>query len=183
MRWMSAVIRPGNIVFDIGTADGHEALIAAKLVGPTGKVFAFEPDPAMRDLLRANLGRNPELAGRIHVMPFFVGKEHDPAGGVVSLDGLCRRDDPSSLPVPQVVKVDVDGPEREVLAGMQQLARLACPHTFVECHVGPSIESAVREFFLELNIPTRRRDPSLFETSRHGFNTWVWTVVPSARRT
>jgi hypothetical protein len=183
MRWMSAVIRPGNIVFDIGTADGHEALIAAKLVGPTGKVFAFEPDPAMRDLLRANLGRNPELAGRIRVMPFFVGKEHDPAGGVVSLDGLCRRDDPSSLPVPQVVKVDVDGPEREVLAGMQQLARLACPHTFVECHVGPSIESAVREFFLELNIPTRRRDPSLFETSRHGFNTWVWTVVPSARRT
>jgi hypothetical protein len=133
----------------------------------------------MRELLRANLERNPELAGRIRVMPFFVGKEHNPAGGMVSIDGLCQTDGPTALPVPQVVKVDVDGPEREVLNGMRQLARAACPHTFVECHIGPIVENAVRQFFRELNIPIMRRDPSVFETSRHGFNTWVWTVRPS----
>jgi hypothetical protein len=176
MRWMSAVIRPGDVVYDVGTADGHEALIAAKLVGPTGRVIGFEPNPAIRGMLDANLARNPELASRITVLPHFVGATHDPAANVVSIDGLCCKDNPAALPVPHAVKIDVDGPEREVLAGMQQLARAACPHAFVECHIEPAVEEAVRDFFRGLNIPTERSDPSVFDVARNGFNTWVWTT-------
>jgi hypothetical protein len=36
MRWMSRTIEPGHVLYDIGSADGHEALIAAKLVGSAG---------------------------------------------------------------------------------------------------------------------------------------------------
>jgi FkbM family methyltransferase len=36
--------KPGTVVFDIGTNIGYVALKLAKEVGPTGKVYGFEPD-------------------------------------------------------------------------------------------------------------------------------------------
>ncbi len=39
----------------------------AQLIGPTGRVHAFEPAPRNRELLEGNLGLNPQLAPRIVV--------------------------------------------------------------------------------------------------------------------
>jgi hypothetical protein len=39
----ASVIRPGDIVFDIGAHVGFYSLLASKMVGPQGRVFAFEP--------------------------------------------------------------------------------------------------------------------------------------------
>lgn len=52
------VVKPGNIVVDIGAHIGYYTLIFAKLVGPTGKVFAFEPDPENFSLLKKNIEMN-----------------------------------------------------------------------------------------------------------------------------
>src|SRR5574341_1039073 len=41
------VIRPGDAVLDIGAGAGTDTLIAARLTGPTGKVFALDITPAM----------------------------------------------------------------------------------------------------------------------------------------
>jgi len=51
-------IKNGDVVLDIGAHIGYYTLIAAKLVGENGKVFAFEPEPTNFDLLELNVKAN-----------------------------------------------------------------------------------------------------------------------------
>lgn len=41
----SDVILPGACVFDIGGFDGSTASLFAEIVGPSGRVYSFEPNP------------------------------------------------------------------------------------------------------------------------------------------
>lgn len=54
----SKFIRPGDVVIDIGAHIGWYTLIAAKLVGKKGKVYAFEPDTTNFKLLTKNIQAN-----------------------------------------------------------------------------------------------------------------------------
>lgn len=45
------LIKPGMVVVDIGANIGYYSLIAAKLVGSSGRVYAFEPVPSNYELL------------------------------------------------------------------------------------------------------------------------------------
>ncbi|WP_369900228.1 FkbM family methyltransferase [Bacillus manliponensis] len=51
-------IKPGNIVIDIGTNVGYFTILAAKLVGTQGKVFGFEANPEVFELLKDNISMN-----------------------------------------------------------------------------------------------------------------------------
>lgn len=51
-------VKKGDVVLDIGANIGYYTLIFAKLVGESGKVFAFEPDPTNFNLLRRNVRNN-----------------------------------------------------------------------------------------------------------------------------
>jgi FkbM family methyltransferase len=59
----------GAVVCDIGGHMGYHSMAFAALVGGSGRVLTFEPNPANRERLRANLDRNSELASRIEVVP------------------------------------------------------------------------------------------------------------------
>jgi FkbM family methyltransferase len=52
------MLAPGMVVVDIGANIGHYTLIAARIVGDTGRVFAFEPDPHNYGLLVKNIEMN-----------------------------------------------------------------------------------------------------------------------------
>jgi SAM-dependent methyltransferase len=43
----AGAIGPGHVVLDVGSGSGTDALIAARLVGPQGKVWALDMTPAM----------------------------------------------------------------------------------------------------------------------------------------
>jgi FkbM family methyltransferase len=58
IKLMPRFIRPGMTVVDAGANIGYVSVFASKLVGPAGRVFCVEPDPANVALLRANLWRN-----------------------------------------------------------------------------------------------------------------------------
>jgi len=51
-------VREGDTVIDIGANIGYFTVLLANLVGPKGKVYAFEPDPRSFSLLRRTIEKN-----------------------------------------------------------------------------------------------------------------------------
>jgi FkbM family methyltransferase len=51
-------VKPGTLVADVGANIGHHSVMLAKMVGPTGRVLAFEPQIRVHNLMRANLALN-----------------------------------------------------------------------------------------------------------------------------
>lgn len=58
LKFVEISLKAGMIVLDIGANQGVYTLLASKLVGPQGKVFAFEPSPRDRKALARNLTLN-----------------------------------------------------------------------------------------------------------------------------
>lgn len=52
------IVTQGMTVVDVGAGIGYYTLIAAKLVGKTGVVYAFEPEPCNYELLSKNIELN-----------------------------------------------------------------------------------------------------------------------------
>jgi len=57
-RFIARFLKPGMNFFDIGANQGFYTLLAAKQVGPQGRVFAFEPAPNECEKLKSNLSVN-----------------------------------------------------------------------------------------------------------------------------
>ena len=55
---MREILKPGMVVLDIGANIGYHTLISSKLVGNTGKIYSFEPEPHNFKLLLKNIEIN-----------------------------------------------------------------------------------------------------------------------------
>ena len=55
LAFVERFVRSGMTVLDVGAHHGLYTLLASKKVGPTGKVFAFEPSQRERRVLRRHL--------------------------------------------------------------------------------------------------------------------------------
>jgi FkbM family methyltransferase len=62
---LERLVQPGSIVLDIGANVGAHTLPLARLVGPKGKVYAFEPTEYAFGKLKRNLQLNPALNLRV----------------------------------------------------------------------------------------------------------------------
>jgi len=147
---------PGDHVWDIGANLGLYTGQFSNRVGLDGSVCAFEPAPAcFQQLLRMGLRNlqlfNVALGDRDATMPFAIA--NDPLGPTHSLadtvnaahaktiDVRVARGDTirreEHLPVPSVIKIDVEGYEEEVLTGLLDTLREPnCRSVFVEVHFG-----------------------------------------------
>lgn len=144
-------IRPGSVVWDVGANMGLFSFAAAGLAGPTGRVYAIEPDAVMANLLRRSAPLNPqaapvevipcaiaeslglarfEIAKRSRASNALAGFQLSQGGGVreletvvtLSLDWLAGQ-----IPPPDVLKIDVEGAELAVLRGARQLLQSRRP--------------------------------------------------------
>jgi FkbM family methyltransferase len=84
---------PCNVV-DVGAHVGTHAIPYARWVRRRGRVWAFEPQSVMADLLRRNADANG-CAGEVTVLPFALGHAD---GARVHLDGVIRDGPNSGLP-------------------------------------------------------------------------------------
>lgn len=135
-------IRPGQVVLDIGANIGYYTLIAAKLVGPKGRVVAFEPDPANFALLKKNVEanghRNVTLfqkalsdrtgKAKLYLNPTNKGDHrlYDSGDGRSFVTVTMARLDDVLLKMDRQVhfiKMDVQGAEASALGGMRGLLR------------------------------------------------------------
>ena len=71
---MQDVLQPGMGVADIGANIGYYTLLAARQVGETGHVYAFEPDPRNVPLLQENVVLN-QMKDRVTVIPQAVADQ------------------------------------------------------------------------------------------------------------
>lgn len=154
-----SLVKPGWTCLDIGANRGLVTIPLADRVGPTGRVHAFEPHPDNLRELRHNL-RSFNLTDRVTAHPFavndgaqdhvqlFSGREDSPSEwNIIGRDADGRPTAPA-LDVPatsldarfpdgspiHLVKIDVEGAESLVLAGMRRILSHQRPILIIECH-------------------------------------------------
>lgn len=158
-------IGPGDEVLDIGAAAGYYTLLSARLVGTTGRVISFEPDPNNLQFLRTHVAQNQ--LDQVTILPIALADETGTArfgGGTGTGTGrLCqeghtevavRRLDDVAAEMdlrPQHMKIDVEGAELAVLRGGQQLIERCKPTIFLSTHDGivPGIHRQCCELLVE----------------------------------
>ena len=141
-RLFERVVEPGMVVVDAGAHVGYFTLAAARLVGPTGRVHSFEPEPVNHALLLRNIELNEyqnvtpvrqALSNQAGNATLFLtaldsGRhstyQHDlPMSGslIIETTTLDEYLENQGWPKIDLVKIDVEGAEIDVLDGMAEL--------------------------------------------------------------
>jgi FkbM family methyltransferase len=148
-------LRPGMVFYDLGANIGLFSLIAARLVGPTGKVISFEPDPEAAARLRRNIVRNgyqnttvvqagvwSETGRRL----FAVADASSPDRGVGRfaaaeaegqdslIDCITLDDFLKNVAAPDAITCDMESAEVEVLRGAKKILQGYRPWIVCELH-------------------------------------------------
>jgi FkbM family methyltransferase len=182
---IAAMVRPGDVVYDIGAHLGFLALGAARLVGAAGRVVAVDADPANIPRLHENSARN-RLDASIQIVhaavwshastqeiAFRRGTAGTSQGGVeadgerpVLADGELIRVPVITLDsfivaggtAPQLIKIDVEGGEHEVLRGGGNLFAQQRPILIVEVH-HPQADAQIRGWLQEFRYSAEWKIP------------------------
>ncbi|WP_439398304.1 FkbM family methyltransferase [Bradyrhizobium sp. PMVTL-01] len=130
---IAARVKPGMTVFDVGAHAGYYTLMLSRLVGHEGRVFAFEANPENAKKLRRHLQindvKNVELieaavSDRTGEAFFEVDPHSDKYGymGTLAESGTpVRTVMLDEFPVPDLVKMDIEGAETRAFAGASRL--------------------------------------------------------------
>jgi FkbM family methyltransferase len=156
LRLAAELVRPGDVIWDIGANLGLFSFAAAAAAGPRGYVLAVEPDAMLVGLLRRSTAANQRQAlvdvlpvavagdlgvGRFHIARrnrstnYLDGYGTAQTGGIrstqlvptVTLNWLATQ-----FPSPNLVKIDVEEAESMVLAGGSDVLRA---HPTIICEV------------------------------------------------
>lgn len=159
---LADLVKPGDVVYDIGGHAGYMALLFSAMVGPTGRVFTFEPSPVnyarlernVNDNRRTNLtvvkaaasDREGEALIEERGTESAILENSKEASAPLSRIRTIRLDNfayGSGNPEPTFMKVDVEGYAGPVLEGMRSILENAHPKILCEIH-NPHEEAHIR---------------------------------------
>jgi FkbM family methyltransferase len=139
-RWYRPKV--GDTVFDMGAYCGVSTYFFSKCVGPSGRVFAFEPDPTSYSLLQKNIARH-QLENVI-TLPFAIAGETSSAefssegtmgstlkrhssratlGSIETVKTISLADACAKYGIPAFAKIDIEGSEIEMLLASEKFLR------------------------------------------------------------
>jgi FkbM family methyltransferase len=198
-------LRPEDSVADVGANVGLVTLQLGALVGPNGRVDAFEPSSLMRRRLSENLSLNRMVQVAVHARMAGAetrqarfadgttksGRRRPPlpielATGVIGVD-CTRLDDALGERRYLVVRIDVAGQELAVLQGMTEMLREANPPALLI-----ALDDALRDYALSPErvmewLAEHGYEIALYDADRHqiGYGAEPWkrsrTVIAIAR--
>jgi len=178
-------LRPGMVFYDAGANIGFFSLLAARLVGETGRVFAFEPDPDIAARLRENARRNAfswltsveaavysrggaiqfERASQLdspdrgtgRVTQAQRGANGNTPPGDATVNALTLDDFVQDHAQPDMLKIDVEGAEVEALRGARQLLHQRHPLILCELH-SAECDAGVRAILAQVGYTVSQLD-------------------------
>lgn len=185
--WLtSRLLRPGDTCVDAGANVGHYTFLMATEVGPSGRVLAFEANPAFVEILRSTIELN-DYGSRVEVhakalweqsdqeKTFFISVNSANSGTsslvdhgwflrpdsqitvkTITLDDAARD---ANLEHFRLVKVDVERAEEFVIAGAKRLlSNHQIDFLIVELVAGTRVQDQLREhgYVGWLAEPTKR---------------------------
>ena len=145
-------VKKDTIFYDLGAHWGYFSILAAKFVGPKGKVYTFEPMPDNYERLTRNIrineienieALNMAVSNVDSTLRFSNSKdtfantyvstseENSIEVKAVSLDKFIEQK--NGLP-PDFIKIDVEGAEADVLEGAEQTIRKYRPVIHLSTH-------------------------------------------------
>jgi FkbM family methyltransferase len=167
------LLRDKMTFVDVGANKGDFTLLAAKLVGPTGRVIAIEPEPRNYSLLCRSIEINgyrnirtfplalsdSEGTARLRLGPVSGAHTLSPEPKIgdntipietTTLDSLLARCGISAV---DVIKIDVQGWELQVLRGANQTLRSnGAMLVLVDLPKQPAKRSAIGEYLADLGL-------------------------------
>lgn len=154
-----ARLRAGQVFYDVGANAGYFSLIAARKVGDSGRVVAFDPVPRNVDTIREQVLLNefeqiceieqvaiaafegvtdlniPERNANAHIAS--IAAPHVPHMNGESVQVRCITLDSyvQTRTIPDLIKVDIEGAEVEALKGAARLlADKQAPEWLITAH-------------------------------------------------
>jgi FkbM family methyltransferase len=177
IRWVRDILRPGGIFVDVGANEGYFSIIAARRCGPSGRVYAVEPQEVCHVALRENMKLNG--CDNIEIVPVLVSDHcgelalhlhtatntgatsvwRQSRSGIRSVRTVCWPLefllDRKSIGTVDLLKIDIEGAEYEAVMGSQQLFRSGRIRA-IALEVHPEIlaerglrDSTIHEFLLD----------------------------------
>jgi FkbM family methyltransferase len=163
-RLLRRLLNPGDHFVDCGANLGYFTLLAARCVGPTGRVDAFEPDPQNRARLEAHLAANETPAQvKVHPValadgageatlyhPTAANQNHGESSLYAPADLATHqpctvrtaRLDALLSALPHLIKMDIEGAELSAIKGMTALLTTSNPPKLIIEHNPESAAAA-----------------------------------------
>jgi hypothetical protein len=137
-------LRAGDVFLDVGANIGYFSTLAARLVGPSGRVIAFEPHAGARAALATTddftsySTLDPTLSPMRSVATFKASAEIQ----ATTLDRWLEGRPELSARV-RCIKIDVEGAEARVIAGMQRSLQSTGLTVICETTTGSGADAAL----------------------------------------
>ena len=182
-RIFKEVAKEGDVIVDIGANIGYYTLLAARIVGSSGQVYAFEPDPSNYKILVNNIGLNEftnviteekAVSDKLGTLNFYLNRqdmgahtiyETDKYKKIITIESVTLDEyfEGRECPI-NVVKMDIEGAELAALKGMENIIKM----------------NEDLKIFAEFHLPWIRRagiEPEYFASLLFDYYKFTVTVI------